>query len=299
MNYNYLKYFQVLAQTEHYTQAANILGISQPSLSHAIDEIEKEINIILFEKQGRNIKLTKYGAIFYDYVNSGLNDIRIGIDKMKKLSNKYSGEIDFGYIYTLGAYYIPNVIQSFLKKNPEIGFNLRQGTSHAIVDALESEEIDVGMCSLVHNRPNINFIPVLKEEMIVVVSNKHPLASKKEIDLTEISPEENWLIYSKNSGLRSYLDKIFSTYDINPHIRCEVMEDNALLGLVDINYGIAIIPNIPNVSLHNVAKLKIKNELPDRNIYLAVKKNRTMLPSVQLLLQHILYNVFDQSSIQK
>ena len=65
MNLNHLQYFRVLAQSEHYTHAANELNITQPSLSHAIASLEKELGIYLFEKQGRNIKLTKYGRIFY------------------------------------------------------------------------------------------------------------------------------------------------------------------------------------------------------------------------------------------
>lgn len=299
MNYNYLRYFQVLAETEHYTQAAFILGISQPSLSHAIDEIEKEINVILFEKQGRNIKLTKYGSIFYEYINSGLSDIKMGIENMQKVSNKYTGVIDFGYIFTLGSYYVPNLIKSFLKQYPEINFNLKQGTSKTIVDLLENEEIDVGLCSYVTNHKDINFIPILKEEMVLVVSNSHKLASRKSINLKEIDPNENWIVYSKQSGLRSYLDEIFKTQNIHPNIRCEVVEDNALLGLVDINFGIAIVPNVSHAALHNITKIKIENTLPDRNIYLAIKKNRFMLPSSQMLLNHILYNVFDLNSIQK
>ena len=71
MNLNYLYYFKVLAETEHYTHAATLLKITQPSLSHAIHCLEEELNAYLFEKQGRNIKLTKYGKIFYNYINEG------------------------------------------------------------------------------------------------------------------------------------------------------------------------------------------------------------------------------------
>ena len=65
MNLNHLYYFRVLAKTEHYTQAANQLDITQPSLSHAIAALEKDLGCYLFEKQGRNYKMTKYGLILY------------------------------------------------------------------------------------------------------------------------------------------------------------------------------------------------------------------------------------------
>ena len=70
MNLNHLSYFRVLAKLEHYTQAAEELSITQPSLSHAMSTLEKELGTYLFEKDGRNIKLTKYGKIYYEYVSS-------------------------------------------------------------------------------------------------------------------------------------------------------------------------------------------------------------------------------------
>ncbi|MBQ0066177.1 MAG: LysR family transcriptional regulator [Firmicutes bacterium] len=298
MNYNYLKYFQVLAQTQHYTQAAELLNISQPSLSHAIDEIEREIQMPLFEKQGRNIRLTKYGQMFYEDINSGLNEIKDGIKKMQTLSHRDTGTIDLGFIYTLGSYYIPNLIKSFLKDNPTINFNLKQGTSNTIVDLLESEELDIGFCSYVEDRKDINYIPILKEEMVLIVSNKHPLASKKSIDLTTLSKDEPWIIYSNRSGLRPYLNQIFSELEIEPKIRCEIEEDNAALGLVDINYGIALIPDLAFTDLHNVQKIRITNKLPERTIYLATKKNRFLISSNHLLINHIMHNAFDNRSIE-
>ncbi|MEE0473273.1 MAG: LysR family transcriptional regulator [Holdemanella biformis] len=81
MNLNHLYYFKILAETEHYTQAANMLNITQPSLSHAISQLEDELNCYLFEKQGRNIRLTRYGKIFYEYVKKGLSEIELGQKK--------------------------------------------------------------------------------------------------------------------------------------------------------------------------------------------------------------------------
>lgn len=78
MNLNHLNYFRVLAKVEHYTQAASILSITQPSLSHAISNLESELGTYLFEKQGRNVKLTKSGKLFLKYVDESLNILEIG-----------------------------------------------------------------------------------------------------------------------------------------------------------------------------------------------------------------------------
>ena len=85
MNLNHLNYFRVLAKLEHYTQAAEELSITQPSLSHAMASLEKDLGTYLFEKQGRNIKLTKYGKIYFEYVDRALSELEKGEKKLEEL----------------------------------------------------------------------------------------------------------------------------------------------------------------------------------------------------------------------
>ena len=79
MNLNQLYYFVALAQTEHYCKTAEMLSITQPSLSHAISNLEDELGTILFEKRGRNIALTKYGKIFLEYATEYLQILEAGV----------------------------------------------------------------------------------------------------------------------------------------------------------------------------------------------------------------------------
>ena len=99
MNLNQLHYFSKLAEVEHYTKAAEELDISQPTLSHAIGSLEKELGTKLFEKQGRNVTLTKYGSIFREYVDESLHVLDSGVKKVRALTGQTEGLIELGYIY--------------------------------------------------------------------------------------------------------------------------------------------------------------------------------------------------------
>ena len=91
MNYNYLRYFSVLAQVEHYTLAAARLGISQPSLSSAINHLESELGgIKLFEKVGRNVRLTEEGRFYQEKVDAALAEI-MASEEYQALLDKYFG----------------------------------------------------------------------------------------------------------------------------------------------------------------------------------------------------------------
>lgn len=117
MNLNQLQYFVTLAHMEHYTRAAEKLSITQPSLSHAISSLENELGTYLFEKQGRNVVLTKYGRLFMEYAEEALSILDAGIRKMKAMTSETSGHIDMGYIYTQGGEFIPEVVKGFLNEN--------------------------------------------------------------------------------------------------------------------------------------------------------------------------------------
>lgn len=289
MNLNHLSYFRVLARLEHYTQAAEELSITQPSLSHAMATLEKDLGTYLFEKQGRNIKLTKYGKIYYEYVDRALNELEKGEKKLRELTNASTGTIELGYIYTLGPRFIPQLIKSFteIDNNKDIKFLFGQGTTKSLIEGLKQEKFDMVFCSKLESEPDIDFIPIANEELVVIVANEHPLAKKESIDLREIDGYP-FIGFSEKSGIRPIIEELFKKADIKPNIICEVEEDNSVAGLVEIDYGIAVMPRISSLKHYNVKVLPITNPKHERYIYLATLKNRYLTPSVNLFKKYIL-----------
>ena len=98
MNLSQLYYFRKLAEVKHYTHAAEELFISQPTLSNSISQLEKELGIPLFKREGRTIKLTRYGAEFYEYATEALNALEKGIALAKEHAGSPTGSIDIGAI---------------------------------------------------------------------------------------------------------------------------------------------------------------------------------------------------------
>ena len=291
MNLNHLSYFRVLAKLEHYTQAAEELSITQPSLSHAMSALERDLGTYLFEKQGRNIKLTKLGKIYFEYVEKALSELERGEKRIKELTNVSTGIIELGYIYTLGPNFVPKLIKKFtsIEKNKDIKFLFGQGTTKSLINDLKEERYDMVFCSLMENEPEIDFMPIAKEELVVIVSNEHPLAKRDFIDLSEVGGYP-FIGFSEKSGIRPLISELFNKVNITPNIICEVEEDNAVAGLVEINYGIAVVPKISSLKYYNVKVLPIVNPSHERFIYLATLKNRYLTPSVSLFKKYIIDN---------
>lgn len=144
MNLYHLRYFVQLAHTRHYTRAAEQLCITQPSLSHAISQLENELGLPLFEKTGRNTELTRFGEQFLECAERTLSTLDEGVEELKRVS-RGEGLIRLGLLRTLGVDYVPDVVSRFLAANSgkKIRFTFETGMTNQLLDGLSERKYDM------------------------------------------------------------------------------------------------------------------------------------------------------------
>ncbi|MDY2727146.1 LysR family transcriptional regulator [Anaerostipes sp. 494a] len=291
MNLNHLYYFRALAKEEHYTRTADNLSITQPSLSHAISCLEGELGVKLFEKQGRNAKLTKYGQLFLRYVEQSLAMLDEGKRILTEASGLDGGYIDIGYIYTLGSHFIPQVINHYMEKKGEnhIRFSFGQGTTKRIIQGLKEGKYDFVFSSYIKDEENLEFIPVAEEELVLITPKDHPLADEKSVNLGDTT-QYDYIYFSKNSGLRNVIDQLFSKVKGYPKIAYEGEEDSTVAGLVAAGFGIAIVPNIPLLNTMDVSVIPISSPEIHRYIYLVTLKKKYLAPVAEEFVEFVKNN---------
>lgn len=276
MNLNYLHYLRILARTEHYGKAAQELYISQPSLSYAISMLEDELGIKLFEKKGRNVKLTKYGRLFAQSVELSLSDLEYAQEKLKKLNSSYSGHIELSYYHTLGINFIPEIIKKYLnmKEYSETTFSLYQASSEESIRHVLDRRADIGFCTHIDHKkfPQIETFPVNKEYFYIVVSKDHPLGKNTTISLKALS-KFPFVAFSKKSGLRQLIDKIFKQWNVECSIDFEAEQGSSVAGIVAAGLGISLLPDIPLPEM-NIVKIPLEEPIPPRITYMIIVKNQ-------------------------
>lgn len=186
MNLQQLYYFRKLAEVQHYTEAAKALYITQPSLSDSIASLEHEPSVSLFQKKGRGIQLTKYGQEFYEYVNQALGILEHGIAAVREKSDSVTGTIDIGCIPTLLGDFLPNALDLYHEKCPQVSFNIFHEKSIPVAEGVSAGTYDIGLCSMVENKDDLVFVPITYQELVVIVRNDHPLAVHDSIELTAL-----------------------------------------------------------------------------------------------------------------
>ncbi len=283
MNLYHLRYFVTLARLEHYTKAASILSITQPSLSYAISSLEEELGVKLFEKSGRNVSLTKYGKEFLTDVEDILNRLDASTTNLK-IAGKGEGVIDLAFLRPLGIDFIPKLIRRFLSANAgkNIHFNLDcdKSVTRGILDGIKEKKYDIGFCSMIEGEPSIEFYPVAKQKLAVIMPPGHPLSQRTEIHLEDTLPYKQ-IVFNESSGLRHIVDSLFQSIGAYPDIACEIAEDQVAAGFVANGFGICIIPEIPILSILDVVVRPLVSPSWQRLFYMAVLKNTYLPPVVE------------------
>lgn len=288
MNLNQLHYFSKLAEVEHYTKAAEELNISQPSLSHAIRELEKELGTKLFEKQGRGVVLTKYGRLFREYADESLKILDTGIRKVRSLTGQTEGVVELAYIYTLGSEFVPQLVSDFIRTHEElkVQFRFTVGNTSEVIQGIKDERFVIGFCSMTERESDISFTPVGTENLVVVVPKGHPLSDEEAVDLEQAAAYPQ-IFFTQNSGLRPVVDRMFEQIKVRPRIAYEIEEDGSMAGLVAQNFGIAVMPEIPVLSQLPVDILPIRNQHEMRYVYMARAVDKYQPPVVQKFAEYV------------
>lgn len=172
MNLQQLEYFRKIAETENFTTAANLASVTQPALSKAISKLEAELNVPLFERNGRNVKLTSFGEAFLKHANLALLEIEKGIRELHDMVNPDKGTISIASTYCIGTYFMPYIISDFLKSCPHTKFQFNHESTSEILNDLKDGKIDLGFYDNIddlHKHVEIKSIPVKKEEYVLIV----------------------------------------------------------------------------------------------------------------------------------
>ena len=292
MNLQQLYYFRKLAEVQHYTEAARALYITQPSLSDSIASLESELSVALFQKKGRGIELTKYGQEFYQYVNQALGVLEHGIAIMKEKSDSVTGTIDVGCIPTLLGDFLPNALDLYHEKHPQVNFNIFQEKSIPVAEGVSAGDYDIGFCSMVENKDDLVFVPITYQELIVIVRNDHPLARYDSIELSAF----------RDYTLSTYRDTIPIGKTIRKILKDKGMEaaysyddEISIAGRINRSSKAAIVADTPFLKqFDNLKKIHLTDVPMDtRMLYMVYSKKNFITSAVEACANFMVANCLD------
>ena len=267
MNLSQLYYFRKLAELQHYTKAAKELFITQPTLSGSISSLEQELGVSLFQKAGRNVELTKYGAEFLKYVNASLEQLDKGIAIMKGYSGEGDGGvIDLGCIITLQTEFLPRLLNGYSSVNErKTEFNINQKPSQELLCGIVEGKHDVAFCAFdaLYN-DKLHQIPVAEQHLVVAMSPSSPLASKPYLTPGDLKGE-SLITYREEVPLGKSVKNLLDSFDIDD-VRYVYEDESILAGFAANGSDLALMLDtfFPHTMEDIVVKPLYNNELEKR-----------------------------------
>ena len=181
-----LKVFDTVAKRLNFTKAANELNITQPAVTKHIKEIELNLNIKLFERNGTKIKLTKAGEILLKYTEEIFSVYQKMEFEIGQLQEKQKGTLRLGASTTIAQYVLPPILAEFRKRFPEIQLSLVIQNSEKIEDLLANHKIDVGLIEAQIKNRTFHYFPFMKDEIVLVSRQNHSISIKNNIKLDDL-----------------------------------------------------------------------------------------------------------------
>ncbi len=279
MNLQQLYYFRTLAEMKHFTKASVRLMVTQPSLSHSINDLESELGISLFNRTSRQVSLTKYGQMFLEYVSQALDILDAGQIKLNDFISPEQGMVSLHYVSSIDPFISYLLARYFQDTGFQTTFQLQQDTNIHIQNHLLSGEADLGLGMQYDEAPGLKIHKLGNHELTLLVSNAHPLAKRDSVDLRDIDGE-NFIAYKTECSIRNLIDDILNSLRTRPKIVLETIHDTMIFGSVAANLGVALAPAPLSEQLYNIKSLRIENDIPGHEIYLKWKDMKYISPAV-------------------
>ncbi len=287
MNYNYLRYFSVLAQLEHYTLAAARLGISQPSLSSAIHHLETELGgVQLFEKVGRNIRLTEEGRYFREKVDTALQELQTASMTLRDSKAGAPIVIRLGVISGTLSGAVAQEIAAYIHQNERIRFHIRESSAEDLMDLVRQEKLDMAIVDSTNRDRSLHFRKLGQQRLYAAVPSCSPLCGCETLSPQQISAEPQ-IIYS--NGIEKSFDQWASGEPAGLHTVCSVSTVQAALDLVSAGVGIALLPEACVPHREDIHCIRVSNW--HQALYMCILYDKWLEPPVWAFVERLVKSI--------
>ncbi len=239
----HLKYFLAVAEDLHFRKAAERLFISQPGLSRQIKQMETELGFLLFDRTNKKVALTKSGEYLKKEVSITLKHLEDAITHAKYLNQGLVGQINFGYVGSAMQNVLPDLLLKIREENSNIHYNLKEMENPDQIEALLSQEIDLGFVRLKRIPRGLKIHPVFEDTFSLVLPKDHPLNKENFRNLSQLK-EEPFILFEQAYS-PDYFDQvmqIFKDSGFSPIISHNTVHASTIFKLVENNFGISIVP---------------------------------------------------------
>ena len=277
MNIRDLKYIVAVAELEHFSKAAQACFVSQPALSGQIRKLEDQLNVRLFERTKRAVKITPAGEQIIILAKAILDLVDQIEETAKAFTDPFAGLLRVGMIPTIGPYLTPTLLPAITRGLPQLELKLLEDITPILERGLIEGQIDAAFLATPTRDSRLTEISLYDEPFWVALPNKHPLAEQDIIDVYDISMEEILLLEDGHCFRDQILSFCKTALSTQPNFKTQNTSLTTILALVGAGAGVTLVPAISLsgswVTDSGIALRREKTGSAFRSVTLAFRKS--------------------------
>ncbi|UOQ92075.1 LysR family transcriptional regulator [Halobacillus shinanisalinarum] len=289
MDVRQLRYFRTVAEEGQVTKAAKKLHMAQPPLSQQIKLMEDELELKLFDRQGRKLELTNAGEVLYEKAGKILNDIEETLAEVKETNEGISGTLHLGSNKSCFSF-LTEPLQQMRTDFPNLSYQLREGDTYFLAECIRNREIEMAVVRLPIELEEFDMIPLPSEPYVLVTPASWELfpPDVKEVEMESLQDIPLMLLHRiSGTGQFELIVDECRNHGFDPIVICECPDPTMLLSLTASGVGATIIPKstLSAFSFSNIRSYELKNASIEAESVIIWHKNRYLTKASRRLIQ--------------
>ncbi|ADL08230.1 selenium metabolism-associated LysR family transcriptional regulator [Thermosediminibacter oceani] len=295
MEFHQLEAFVRVAEYRSFSKAAESLFLTQPTISAHIISLEKELDIKLFDRRGKDIELTPAGRIMYERAKNILAAKELALLELKRFLGTVEGDLEIFASSIPAAYILPSVIKEFNRAYPGVVLRIRQADSGEVIGLVSEGAVELGIVGTVSDAENLQFVPFSSDELVLITPNNWNRALRNDnyVSIADFL-HEMFVLREKKSGTRKTFETAlknrgFRLEDLN--VVAELGSSEAVKQAVKEGIGVSVISRRAVEDYEKMKLLRvyrIRDMEVHRCFYLVFKKGRTLSPNAATFKEFII-----------
>jgi DNA-binding transcriptional LysR family regulator len=293
MDFKQIEAFINVAKYKSFSKAAEAIYLSQPTISAHIASLEQELNISLFDRHGKEVRLTKAGSLFLEHAINLVNIRNTAVTSISDFGNKVAGNLNIASSTTPCHFILPSLVKSFYDIYPEVDFSIKEESTGNVIEQILSGEADIGIVGETINDPRLSYDRI-SDDRLVVISSSPELPQKLNINTLL---QQSFISREKGSATRNVFENAIKSkgYSIDKlNIFAEVSSLEAVLQFVKCGLGVSVVSELACMDYFTSGLIR-KHEIEDieitREIYMVTHIKRSLPPTARALYKHVKSNI--------
>jgi len=278
-----LKVFCDLTETESFTKAAQINGVTQSAVSQQISSLERQFKSLLIERSKKKFRLTREGQVLYDYSKQIIQTYEGLHSKLQEIKDIISGTIRVATIYSIGLHDLPPYIKRFLKDYPTVHVHVEYRRANQVYEDVLGNVVDLGLVAYPNKDAKLDVVPLRKDPLVLICHPQHPFAKSKGIKLKNLAGQK-FIGFEPDIPTRRALDRIFKDHGVDVRNVMEFDNIETVKRAVEIDAGVSIVPHstvIQEVAKQTLAAVQIDDADCYRPLAVIYKKSKVLSPAMR------------------